>query len=170
MNLRSLGTVSRSHGLKGAFKINITVEGNPQLEENEPIFIQLQGGSVPFFMEEVFMRTARSVVVKVEDVESIEATESLVGKEILLPSDKFSEPEKDDPNTLIGLEVHDVNHGVIGKISGIMSLPQHAVLEVENGDKQILIPYVDDIVTDIDLKKKCVTVETPDGLIALYLD
>lgn len=169
MNLRSLGTVTRSHGLKGAFKINITVEGDPQLKENEPIFIRLQGGSVPFFVQEVFMRSANSVVVKVEDVDSIEATDRFIGKAVELPTEQFSEPEQDDPNSLIGFAVHDINHGAIGIISGVMPLPQHPVLEVEKDGKEILIPYVEDVIIEIELQKKQVNVETPDGLIDLYL-
>jgi len=170
VNLQVFGTITRSHGLKGAFKINITVGGTPELKKNEPIFIQLLDGSVPFFLEEVFMQSTNSVVVKVEDVETIEATERLVGKAVLLPEEKFPKLERSNPNSLIGFEVHDVVHGAIGKVVGIMPLRQHPIIEVEKDGKQILIPYVEEIVIDVDAEKKRVTVETPDGLIALYLD
>ncbi len=170
MNLRVLGTVSRTHGLKGAFKLNITVGGDPELEKDEPVFIRLQGGPVPFFVQEYSRSSANTVILKVDDVESIEAAGKFVGCEVSLPEERFADDTSEDPADLIGYRVTDIHQGAIGKISGIMQLPQHRVLEVEKEGKQILIPYADEVVKRIDRMEKTVTVETPEGLIALYMD
>ncbi len=170
MNLRVVGTVSRSHGLKGAFKVNITVEASPQFEENEPVFIQLQGEPVPFFVEEISSASSNSIVLKVEDLDAIEATDRFIGLEILLPSGKVPKTLKDEAHSIIGFEVYDIHHGQIGKILGIMQLPKQSVLEVEKEGKQILIPFVEEVVIEVDEENQSVKVETPDGLVDLYMN
>ncbi len=170
MNLRVVGTVSRSHGLKGAFKVNITVEASPQFEENEPVFIQLQGEPVPFFVEEISSASSNSIVLKVEDLDTIEATDRFIGLEILLPSGKVPRTLKDEAHSIIGVEVYDIHHGQIGKILGIMHLPKQSVQEEEKEGKQILIPFVEEVVIEIDDENQSVMVETPDGLVDLYMN
>lgn len=168
-DLKVLGTISRSHGLKGAFKLNILVEECPQLEKEEPVFIQLQGGPVPFFVEEFSIQSNTTALLKVDDVDTIEGSEKLVGKEVWLPIDRFSEFDQlGKADDMVGFEVHDINHGYLGKISAIMHMQQHPILEVRKEEVEILIPYVEEIVKEVDAKQRKVVVETPDGLIGIY--
>jgi len=46
---------------------------------------------------------------------------------------------------------------------------QQALLQVRFGEKEILIPAVDQIMKEIDRKKKIIYIEAPDGLIEIYL-
>ena len=60
--------------------------------------------------------------------------------------------------------------GAIGQVAGVMETAQHPILEVEFEDKLILIPWVKEIVKEIDDKAKTIKVESPDGLIDLYIN
>lgn len=169
-DLKVLGTVVRSHGLKGAFKVNVHATGVPDIEEGEPVFIRLQGGPVPFFVEECSANTSDRMVLKVEDVNTLEQAEKLLGSEILLELERFDDGTPDTSEELIGFTVIDAEKGNIGTVSGFMDTPQHPILEVAYEDKTILIPWVEEIVKEVEVEKKVISVEAPDGLIDLYIN
>lgn len=169
-DLKVLGTVVRSHGLKGALKVNAESAGFPELKKDEPVFIQLQGGPVPFFVEECSVSGYDKLVIKLQEIDSLEKAESFIGKAILLDRARFEAPEADASNELIGFTVVDFEKGKIGVVSGFLETPQHPILEVEFNNKTILIPWVEEIVKVVEVEKKVISVEAPDGLIDLYIN
>ncbi|MFC2176538.1 ribosome maturation factor RimM [Bacteroidota bacterium] len=169
MNLRVLGTISRSHGLNGGFKLNHTAGVCPELEKEEPVFIHLQGGPVPFFIEEFTKSSPSNIIIKLESLNSVEQIQRFIGKELFLEADRFkSELFENDTESLTGFSVYDTQHGYVGDISEIMHLPQQSIMVVLNDTKEILIPLVDEIIADTDFEARKIMVDTPDGLIDLY--
>ncbi len=169
-NLKAVGTITRSHGLKGAFKVNIHSAGILPIEKDEPVFIQLQGGPVPFFVEECSAASHDVWLMKLEEVDSLEAADKFVEKEMLIEEANFIGIKTEATNELVGFRVEDFEKGDIGLVSGILETAQHPVLEIELGDKLILVPWVDAIVKEIDEDAKTIKIEAPDGLIDLYLE
>jgi 16S rRNA processing protein RimM len=170
VELRVLGTIGRSHGLNGALKVNITADSDYLLEKGEPVFVRLQGGPVPFFIQDIQQANEHSLVMKLDDVDDITKTDRFIGAEVLLPEESFQSSDDMDAEMLIGFSVTDIHHGAIGVVSGIMQLPQQTVLELQFNGKEILVPFVDGIIRSIDSGARTVEVETPDGLIDLYLN
>ncbi|MFM1875645.1 MAG: hypothetical protein RL266_1382 [Bacteroidota bacterium] len=169
-DLKVLGTIARSHGLKGAFKVNAESAGFPELKKDEPVFILLQGGPVPFFVEECTLNGYDKLVLKLEDVDTLEKAESFIGKTILLEREMFVAPEADATEELIGFSVIDAEKGNIGVVSGFLETRQHPVLEVDFDGTAILIPWVEEIIRKVEVEKKLITIEAPDGLIDLYIN
>lgn len=68
---------------------------------------------------------------------------------------------------IIGLEVYTTDDTYLGKIREITSLPSNDVWAIQrpNKGKDILIPYIEDIVLEIDLSGNRVVIEPMDGLI-----
>ncbi len=170
VDLKVLGTITRSHGLKGAFKVNAHSAGIPALEKDEPVFILLQGGPVPFFVEECSFASHDKLTMKLESIDTLEDAERMIGKEILLERERFEAPEADASDELIGCEVFDEERGLIGRVSGVLENPQHPILEIEQSGKTILVPWVEAIVKEVDLETRSIFIEAPDGLIDLYLN
>jgi 16S rRNA processing protein RimM len=168
-NLAVLGHTMKPHGLKGALKVRLTSGAIPQIAINEPVFILLQGGPVPFFVEEKPDVSRSTIVLKLEGIDSIDAAEGFVGKEVLIQPDRLEWEEETGLNALIGYSVHDLNLGDIGTVTGVMELPQQSILEILHKGKEVLIPAVEGIIQGIDPKKKQIVVETPEGLVDLYL-
>ena len=170
VDLKVLGTITRSHGLKGAFKVNIHSAGFPPIEKDEPVFIQLQGGPVPFFVEECSAASHNVWTMKIENVDSLEQAEKFVGLEILIEESRFTGIKTDADDELIGFAVEDSEKGNIGLVVGIMETAQHPVIEIEKDGKLILVPWVEAIVKEIDIESQLIKIEAPDGLIDLYIN
>ena len=169
-NLIVLGTITRSHGLKGFFKLNIHSAGIPPIEKEEPVFIQLQGGPVPFFVEECSAASHDVWIMKLEEIDFLEAAEKFVGKEILIEEASFVGIKTEATNELVGFSVEDYEKGDIGLVSGILETAQHPVLEIDFDDKLILVPWVDAIVKEVDMDARTIKIDAPDGLIDLYVN
>jgi 16S rRNA processing protein RimM len=70
---------------------------------------------------------------------------------------------------IIGFQVSDQQHGDIGVVEDILELPHQALFQIRFGEKEILIPIVDEIIKKVDRRKKVLLIEAPPGLIEIYL-
>ena len=150
--------------------MNIQSAGFPPIEKDKPVFIHLQGGPVPFFVEECSASSHDMWTMKLEEIDSLEKVETFVGKEMLIEEARFVGIKTDATAELVGYKVIDAEKGDIGLVSGILETAQHPVLEIDHGNKQILVPWVDAIVKEIDDEKRIIQIEAPDGLIDLYIN
>jgi len=70
---------------------------------------------------------------------------------------------------IIGYKVIDLNRGEIGVISAINDTTSQALFEIDFNGKQILIPMNDEFIHKLNKEEKQLVVNTPEGLIDLYL-
>jgi len=63
-----------------------------------------------------------------------------------------------------------VNYGEVGIIHGINDKTAQPLFEIKNGDKDVFIPMIDQFIKKIDRERQIVEVETPAGLIEMYLN
>ena len=67
---------------------------------------------------------------------------------------------------IVGLEVYTNENELLGKVDNIISTGSNDVYVVKNKNKQeILIPAIREVIKDIDLVKKRITINVVDGLI-----
>ena len=93
--------VLKSYGTDGG--VIVSAAAFPEdFEITEPVFIDFDELPVPFFIEELKAHGSKKAYLKLEDVDSLEDAEELVGREIY-----FSIDEDDDFAGFEGLEVFD---------------------------------------------------------------
>ena len=71
---------------------------------------------------------------------------------------------------MIGFEVFDVHYGRVGFITHINDSSSQPIFEIAHQGQQILIPLHDDFLKEVNRKDKKITIQTPDGLIELYIN
>ena len=64
----------------------------------------------------------------------------------------------------------DLNFGLVGTIKAINDSSAQALFEIDRNNVEILIPVNDEFIVKVDRAKKTIVVNTPEGLINLYLD
>jgi 16S rRNA processing protein RimM len=67
----------------------------------------------------------------------------------------------------VGFEVVEENHGKIGTITDVDQSTENILFVIETDDDEILIPAVEEYITDIDHEKKIIRLRLPDGLLDL---
>jgi 16S rRNA processing protein RimM len=166
-----LGRILKTHGNKGQVQVHLDVD-DPEIYQNlESVFLDLHGERIPFFISSLELKHNRKAVVKFQDFDTLEDSESLQSLEMYLPVTELP-PLKGNQfyfHEIIGFQVVDQNHGNIGMIEDIIELPHQSLFQIRHGEKEILIPVVDEIIQKVDRKKKVLMIEAPAGLIEIYL-
>lgn len=66
---------------------------------------------------------------------------------------------------IIGMDVVDVNHGNLGKITDVFETGAHDIYVVNEGGDEIMIPVVDEFVKNVDFESKRITTEIIEGML-----
>ena len=163
-----IGQITRTHGLKGelSFTTNSTI-----LEDVEVPFLILEpeGLLVPFYIENVRMKTSTSGLLKLERVNSEKQAREYVGQTIYLPNMFLDEMENDEFETdyFVGFEIIDEEKGSIGKVIAVDQSTANALFVVQTEADEVLIPVADEYITDLDHEKKIIRLRLPEGLLDL---
>ena len=106
--------------------------------------------------------------MKFVGIDTIEEAEKLKNLQIKIDSENIGELEENEFyfHEIIGCEVFDENEKLLGEIIEILTPGANDVwvVKAENG-KEILIPYIEDVVKRIDIENKKIDIEVMEGLI-----
>lgn len=167
-----VGTIVSKFSFKGEVLVKLDSD-DPQMYENmESVFVQMGKNLVPFFVEKSSLHKSDLLRIKFEDVISEQDAEALLKHDLYLPLEflpKLS-GNKFYFHEVIGFAVEDVNYGYVGKIVSINDTTSQALFEIENENRQILIPMNDEFLVEVNRNSKKIIVKTPEGLIDLYLE
>ncbi|MDU8884996.1 ribosome maturation factor RimM [Yeosuana sp. MJ-SS3] len=166
-----LGKIVKKYSFKGELLIKLDTD-EPEIYENlEAIFIDLRNNLVPFFIESSQLHKSELLRVKFEDVDTEADAEALLKCDLYLPLDLLPKLEDDKFyfHEVIGFEIKDIYFGKVGVIKSINDSTAQALFEIDRDGVEILIPMNDEFIKKVDKKNKTILVETPEGLIDLYL-
>ena len=163
-----LGRIVKPFSYKGELVLFFDVDNIYEYEGLEYVYIEINNRLVKYNIE-TFRLHGNKVVVTFEDLSPEEAN-VLVGKELYLPLSFLPELEGNQFyfHEVIGFEVVDKEKGNIGKIKEFIDTNQ-TIMIIENGEKEILIPVVDEVIDRLDRDAKTIYITAPDGLIDIYL-
>jgi 16S rRNA processing protein RimM len=141
------------------------------MEEAELLFVEIDEIEVPFFITPKSFRkkSSTTATILLDDIETTDHAEELVGHKIYLPETFRPEPDEEDLSSLTGFKVIDHKHGEIGIMDELLDFKANPVLRVLQGETEILIPVHEDIVKSIDVRRRTIRIKAPEGLIDLYL-
>jgi 16S rRNA processing protein RimM len=166
-----LGKIVKKYSFKGELLIKLDTD-EPELYENlDALFIDLRNNLIPFFIESSQLHKSELLRVKFEEVTTEQDADSLLKSEVYLPL-KFLPKLKDDKfyfHEIIGFTVEDVNFGMVGIVKSINDTTSQALFEIDRDGIEILIPMNDAFIKKVDKKNKLILVDTPEGLIELYI-
>ena len=166
-----LGKIVRKHSFKGEVVIKLDTD-EPQLYTNmDAVFVDVGNNLLPFFIEKSLLQKGNQLRVKFEDVSTEQDAHSILKSGVYLPLDLLPKltGNKFYYHEVIGFSIEDIRYGKVGTITGINDSTAQPLFEIQHEDTVILIPMIDDFIKKIDRNNKTVIVETPEGLIEMYL-
>ena len=166
-----LGKILKTHGNKGQVLVHLDVDDPETYLELESVYLDLHGERIPFFIASLELKHNRKAVIQFQDFENLEDADSLPGLEMYIPLTNLPSLKGNQfyYHEITGFHVIDQKHGDIGVIEEILELPRQSLFRILHGDKEILVPVVDEIIQKVDRKKKLVMIQVPEGLIEIYL-
>ena len=107
-----------------------------------------------------------------EEVETRNEAEALRGAKLFIETEELDEDDDEGwyEHELVGLDVR-VGDAVVGKVSGLHTMPVQDLLVVtDQAGKEVLIPFVEQIVPEVNVAEKYVLVTPPAGLFEVNTD
>lgn len=167
MEYIEIGQIVNTNGLKGVVKVNPFTDDISKFEDLKYVYIQLKNELKKVKIEQV-RYNKNQVLLKLEGIDSIEVAEKY--RNFYLKTEKESQEDLGEDTyyivDLIGLDVYSDKNEYLGKIEDVFPTGSNDVYVVkDNLGKQILIPAIADVVKEVDLKNKKMTINLIPGLI-----
>ena len=165
-----LGKFIKVHGYKGEVVLLLDTDSPEKYSGLDVLFVDMEGSLVPWFIEDISI-IEDLATLQLEEVTGPDEARNFLKKNVYLPVEKLGKLEGKEFyfHEIIGYSVEDKKHGYIGKVEEILDRPEQEIIRILSGKKEILIPLNDHLISKLDRKKKVLHLDTPEGLIDLYL-
>ena len=167
-----IGIIKKTFGKKGELVIYpVSNFDFDKINENDWLFIDIDSELVPFKIEDIDVKSDELIHIKFEDI-TFDNAAKFTGLNIFLHlTDKNKKliPNKEDLYSVEGYKVIDEIKGEIGIVDSIIHNQMQDILQVISANDKILIPVNENIIQQIDKKKKIIYINAPEGLLDLNL-
>ncbi|WP_327234276.1 ribosome maturation factor RimM [Streptomyces sp. NBC_01317] len=160
--------IGRAHGIKGEVTVEVRTD-EPELRLGPGAVLGTEPASAgPLTIATGRVHSGR-LLLRFEGVSDRGGAEAL--RNILLiaevdPEELPEDPEEFYDHQLMDLDVVLADGTEIGRITEITHLPSQDLFIVERPDgSEVMIPFVEEIVTEIDLEEQRAVIDPPPGLI-----
>lgn len=159
-----IGRLGKAHGVKGEVSFQFDDDIFDRVD-SDYLILEVDGILVPFFIEEYRFRSDTVALVKFEDIDTQQRAQELTGCDVYFPRSLAEEDDTPTLTFLVGFNIVEADIGTtIGRIAAIDDSTANLLFELEDGR---LIPANDDLINDIDNKRKVITMTIPEGLLEL---
>ncbi|PKV88152.1 ribosome maturation factor RimM [Streptomyces sp. TLI_146] len=160
--------IGRAHGIKGEVTVEVRTD-EPELRLAPGAVLATDPASTgPLTIETGRVHSGR-LLLRFEGVRDRTGAEALRNTLLIADVDPEERPEEDDEyydHQLIDLDVVLTDGTEVGRITEISHLPSQDLFIVERPDgTEVMIPFVGEIVTEIDLDEQRAVIDPPPGLI-----
>ncbi|MDQ1621859.1 MAG: rRNA processing protein RimM [Actinomycetota bacterium] len=158
--------IGKPHGIRGEVTVQVLTDapGDRFVPGAEFVVEPASAGPLTVFSA----RWNKDILLLAfEEIETRNQAETLRGAKLFIETDELEDEDDDEgwyEHELVGLDVR-VGDKVVGKVSALNTLPVQDLLVVTTPDGQeILIPFVEQIVPEVNVAEKFVLVTPPPGL------
>ncbi|MFH8662649.1 ribosome maturation factor RimM [Streptomyces afghaniensis] len=160
--------IGRAHGIKGEVTVEVRTD-EPELRLAPGAVLATDPAAAgPLTIETGRVHSGR-LLLRFEGVSDRTGAEALRNTLLIAEIDPEELPEGEDEyydHQLIDLDVVTADGTEVGRITEISHLPTQDLFIVERPDgSEVMIPFVEEIVTEIDLEEQRAVITPPPGLI-----
>ncbi len=159
----------KTRGLKGQIVADLLTDFPERFADvSELIAVGPGNKRIAVELEDHWFQKNR-VILKLKDFDSIEASSALIGYDFAVPEAERVQLEEGSfyDWELEGCIVNTVAGKQVGTVTGILATGGVPLLEVKDAERDYLVPLVEAIVTEVDIEKKRILIDPPEGLLEL---
>ena len=162
--------IRKPHGLAGELSISIDTDRPEHVfRRGRSLGLRDSSGGVTGNVTVEKLRPATGAgILKLREVSTREGAELLRGHALVMEAAHAMPAGKDEVHyrDLVGLTAR-CGEDEIGKVADILDLPGGETLLIKGRGKEILVPYVKEMISGVDLEQRVLTLVLPDGLLDL---
>ncbi|MBP5764819.1 MAG: 16S rRNA processing protein RimM [Bacteroidales bacterium] len=170
--LIEIGTIQKVHGLKGEMNVSVVNDVFDAVRKCPYLVCEMDGIFVPFFIESYRWKGNASMLLKLEDVDTIEKAGEFCGQKLFFDRRCFTKKEAEEYESaeeeeagLIGYVVEDVTLGTLGPITDIDDQTANVLFCIDYKGRELLVPAADELIESIDDEQKIIRMNLPAGLV-----
>jgi 16S rRNA processing protein RimM len=163
------GTISKPYGLLGQVTVFIDPEYANSIKTDYPLFIEIDGQRVPFFVQEVEWISDKQAILKLEFIDSVEQARNVSGCDIYpdLKDISGSKGSVHEFEEVVGYMAYDKALGQLGIIEDYLKLPRQSFWVIKHEKEDMMIPAVGEFVKRIEHSKNTIHFNLPEGIFNL---
>lgn len=164
----TIGKITNTHGIKGEVKVKQITDFIERFDEGSIIYVIDQDNNAQPLEIDGFRTQHNNLLIHFKGYDSIEDVEDFKGLLLKIKQEQLTDlPENEFYYyEIIGCTVWTTDEDEIGMIDHILSPGANDVWVVKNAaNKEILIPYIQDVVKEVDVENKRVIIEPMEGLL-----
>ncbi len=162
----TVAIIGAPHGLKGEVRLDVRTD-SPQRRLAAGSMLETEPAEVGPLTIERAREYKGATYVLFSECRDRSGAEALRGVSLIVETDEEEDAEEDAwyRHELVGLEVLDPDGYTLGEVIALESMPAQDLLVVREPDGIVTrVPFVKQIVTEVDLADGCVVVDAPAGL------
>ena len=162
-----IGQIVNTSGLKGVIKVNLFTDDITKFKNFKTIYISIKKELKEFEIEQVRFNK-NMVFLKLKGIDTIEEAENYRNLYLKVKRDKDEKLEEGSYYIvdIIGCKVYTDTQEELGKVDDVFSTGSNDVYVVKDElGKQILLPAIKEVIKNIDIENKTITVHLLEGLI-----
>jgi len=162
-----IGEIIGTHGIKGINKFRSYAESLEVFEPGRSILVRESSGRETNREINWVQRHRQTPLLWFEEINSRSQAEVLIGAALFIPKAELPQLENGSFYwcDLIGIAVYTADAEYLGRIESIIETGSNDVYVVKNHKREILIPALESVVSNVDLEQKRMQVDLPEGLI-----
>ena len=166
-DLIAIAKIAKPKGLNGEVTADVLTHFPDRFEGLKNVTAVLPTGETKGLNIERFSFQNARLVLKFEGLDSIDSVEPLRNAEICVTEGEAVELKSDEyfDWQLEGCSVETVRGETIGKVRELMRTGGTEILLVDADHREYLIPFAESICVDVDVDKKLILIDPPEGLL-----
>lgn len=160
-----VGKLGKSHGTRGAFNLTLDDAFFEDEIALDYVLLHFEGYLVPFFIEELKLTDPKNGTIKFDHINKPEDTREFINCDIYVSHEDLETKSSGEINNLTGFAIIDRRYGHIGIVSEVdFDSPNPLIIAIHN-NRELYIPFHENIIQSIDAENQSIITEVPDGLI-----
>jgi 16S rRNA processing protein RimM len=163
----SLARIQRSHGNRGELKLRVYAEQNAKPPATR-IYLKRKEDFEEFEVESLRYR-GHSAFLKLKGIDSLSQADALAGQDVYLPEAAFGPLEEGRYYhfQILGNRVLDGEGKFLGIVKALLPAGETTLLVVEGQAGEFFVPFSREICPDVDLERREIRIDPPEGLLEL---
>lgn len=165
-----IARIIKARGIRGEVACDIETDFPERFQTLDRVTVLMPGGRMLVLMLENHWFHKDRVILKFEGYDTMTAAEELVGGHLVISEADGLELEEDEfyEYQVVGADVMTITGEKIGIVTRLMRTGGTDLLVIEGeGKHEILVPFADDICTEVDVDARRITINPPKGLLEL---
>lgn len=167
-----VGHVAKTHGLHGLFsiKLNTPFDLFPLFKNLQIIYID--NSIIPLYINSIKLKSKVFITVQTKSILNRDHAKNILRKNVYIKigDHKLIDDALIKKTEFIGYKLYDLNKDILGKIIDVRYNSPQPLFIVEGNKKTIQIPYVKELIVEIDRKKQIIHVDLPEGLTEICVE